>query len=118
LAGTALLVPACTVLPMTDPDAPYKSLYEPHLGGVFMSTAAVRTHPPGSKPSHVIGTGVCPRCGHAVNVYHRATTQSFFGDDEPIVFRQHCDCETEHAGAPKDTRGCGSVWLVELPGGN
>lgn len=101
---------------MADPDVPYRSEYEPELGQVFMTTAEVRTHPPGPKPSHVIGRGPCPRCGHEVEVYHRTTTQSFFGND-PIEFRQPCTCDAEHFGAPKDVKGCGIVWKVAVSHG-
>jgi hypothetical protein len=99
---------------MADPDMPYRSEYEPQLGEIFISTAEVRTHPPGPVPSHVVGSGICPRCGHAVKVYHRTTKLDFFGDDDPIEFRQRCDCETAHPGAPKDATGCGSVWKVTV----
>ena len=104
--------------PMADPALPYHSAYEPDLSEAFMSTAEVHTHPPGSDPSHVIGSGLCPRCGHAVNVYYRDTSQDFFGDDEPIVFRQHCDCVNEHPGSPKGATGCGCVWKVSVLRGN
>lgn len=100
---------------MDDSDSaiPYCSRYVPELGEVFAATAEVGLHPPGAKPSHVIGNGLCPRCGHEVKVYHRMRKQRFYGS-EPDSFWQYCECQVVHPGTPKDATGCGAVWPVKV----